>query len=315
MQSEKERQDFEGRLGKFWTPSAEDAKRIQNFSDSINTLKVRFDELGKVLLDLGAGKVIDGINKATDAFNKASPETQQNILYLIAGLTLLKPTISTIKKLASAFKLLGSFASTGVGLLALASLFGMVVFNIGDAHDALDQWIKGFEEWADEIEKEHPTVGAFLTMLGKAAEWISHPWDKIFENFGDAILEAERKWDEFKEWLMQPFELPSWIKKLSSLYDKAEMKTGEVLYNLLPEDMQKSITNAVKPNVPVNIPNNGTTNNKNITFNTEYQFVVNGDMTEETGRNMMDYSNRLFKANPKLQEIVQQTGGYAPAGG
>lgn len=318
MQTEKERRDFEGSLGKFWTPSAEDAKRIQNFSDSINTLKVRFDELGKVLLDLGAGKIIDGINKVIDTFNKSSPETQKNILYLIAGLTLLKPTISTIKKLASAFKLLGGVASSGGGLLALASLIGMVIFNIGGAHDALDQWIKGFEEWADEIEKEHPKVGAFLKMLGKAAEWISHPWDKIFENFGDSILEAEKKWDEFKDWLLQPFELPEWLEKLSNLYDKAEQKAGGFLYNLLPEDMQKSISETVNgKNTPANIPNigNTSTNNKNVTFNTEYQFVVNGDMNEETGRNLMDYSNRLFKANPKLQEIVQQAGGYAPAGG
>lgn len=259
-QNDEEREEFEKKLNKFWVPSAEDAERIQKFSDSINTLKLRFDELGKVLLDLGFQSIIDGINKGIEKFNKASPETQKTILYLVAGLMLLKPTISTIKNVTKALKALGSVFKVGGGLLALAALIGMVVFNVGGAHDALDEWIKGFEKWADEVEKEHPKVGKFLKMLGKAAEWISHPWDKIFENFGDYILEAEKKWNEFKEFLKQPFELPDWIKELSKAYDKGERTVGKFLYEMLPEQAQQKVSTFVQGSNVNNEPNVQITN-------------------------------------------------------
>ncbi|MBQ3311694.1 phage tail tape measure protein [bacterium] len=293
MQSEDERKAFSEKLGKFWTPSEEDAKRIQNFSDSINSLKVRFDELGKVLLDLGAKDLIDWLNKGIERFNNASPDTQKGIMYLIAGLILLKPTIKTIKGLANAFKLLGGVVTSGGGLLTLATLIGMVAFNIGGAHDALDEWIKGFEKWADEVEKEHPKVGKFLKMLGKAGEWISHPWDKLFENFGDSILAAEKKWEDFKEWLSTPFELPDWMKDIVDWFREDEKNTKSVIKS------------------PINNPS---LNNKNITFNTNFNFEVKGNMSEETGKKLVEYSDNILRKF-QLQDYAIQIGAQNLSGG
>lgn len=228
-QSDRERAEFEKKLNKFWVPSAEDAKRIQKFSDSINTLKLRFDELGKVLLDLGFQSIIDGINKGIDQFNNASPETQKSIIYIIAALSLLKPALKTLKSLHGLLQLSGAVFSPW---LILGAVFLAVANNIGGCKDKLDEWLSEYNEWVKQLKEDHPFLAEFAQQLADLGQAILHPIDTLTKHW-EAMTKA---WRELKE------ELP-----LDLFSDKTPAEKG---FNFVNKALDWMGAETVKTNIP-----------------------------------------------------------------
>ena len=286
-QSAEERKKFEKRLDTLWTPSEEDVKLQRDFADSLNELRIRFRELGKVLLDLGLGKIINGITEAIKKFNEASPETQKAILGITASLILLKPGIKSLKGLKNLLSLgggvLGPWILLGAVYLAIAN-------NIGGSKDALDEWLKTYNDWVAKLEKDHPFLAEFAKQIGDLGQAILHPIDTLKEHW-EAMTKAFR-------------ELMDMVPDF--LWDKNKGNT-EKGFKLVDKMLEFSGAQVVK--VPPQAEDEKVNNSKSLVFNPIYNITVEGNMDEETAYKLGGYVNRLG-----LDSIARQAGGLNTGG-
>lgn len=276
-QTDDELKELNETLDKMWAPDESDVERLRKFNKSLATLQNKFRELGKTLLDLGLGNIIDAFNKAIEQFIKASPETQKAIIEIAGALMTLGPGIVLLRSL--------------IGLLPLMALVLalLVAFNVGGLHDELDKRIEDFDKWNKELEKEHPILAAFGKQLSDFGKAMSHPWDTLKTSFSQIINDMKAIWDDFKKWLQTPFELPQWakdwidaVKKWFGL-DSVNKTNKEIIH--------KSIENK-----------------KDVSIVYSPSFVINGEMSEKTKENLRDYSEHILQQF-NLSVLSQNMGG------
>lgn len=281
-QSEDDFEEYSDKLGKMFEASAGDYETIEKFNESITRLENSFRKFGKSLLENSFIKdIIEGITKALNKFNELPEDTQKKIFGVAFAFMTLGPAIKILK---------------GVGWLInpwvlFAGLIVAVANNVGGLKDKLEEFKKKYDDWASEIEKEHPILGKLFRQFGDIIDAVIHPIDNLKKAWAD----LKKEFDFVPDWLDKV--VNKWGNKLN-LGIGAEMAQSEEQKKraqTLSSQVQSPVY--VKDFVPENI-------GKNVSVSQTNNFYVDGDMTEEVGEGMVNRLNGSVMRN-----VVNQVGG------
>ena len=156
--------------------------------------------------------------------------------------------------------------------------------------DKLEEFQNKYNNWVSEVSKEHPALGAWLKEIGKLIDAILHPIDNL-----------KQAWADLKKEFSIDFKIPegvkkslSWLKqKLSLGVDGASIDTSSDS-NTASEQNQK----------PIYIKDyDAEKSGKNVNYNQTNIFNVEGNMTDEVGRETAVLNGSV------MGRLVNQDGG------
>lgn len=154
-------------------------ERVTEFRKALGELQIRWEMFGAALIESPVVKKgLEILNKTLEEFNKLSPETQSEIMGLIAAIALLSPSLAILK---AAVLLLTSPITWIIAIIAAVAIF----------RDDIDEALKAWNNFASELEKDHPLAGGFLKQLLELVNDVLHPvqtltdaFDKLFTTLG-----------------------------------------------------------------------------------------------------------------------------------
>lgn len=268
-QTDEQLKDLNKTLDKMWTPDESDVNRLRNFDKSLALLRNTFRKLGKTLIDLGLGNLIDNFNKAIERFINISPDTQKAIMYFVGGLIMLKPTLKTLKTMHELLKLPGSLISPW---FLFAGVYALIANNIGGSKDALDDLLKKYNEWVKTLTDDHPFLAEFAKQIGDLFQAILHPLDTFI-----------KAWNGLK-------------KDWNALFgNKTEIESSS------PKVKKTYNTSVPNSNIKTQTPISESSTKKETNVNVEnaINVYVNGNMSEtqsrQLGANLGRYISETFK--------------------
>jgi hypothetical protein len=260
-QTDEELANLNKTLDKMWTPDESDVNRLRNFDKSLALLRNTFRKLGKTLIDLGLGNLIDNFNKAIGKFIELSPDTQKAIMYFIGALIMMKPALKTLEMMRDLLKLPSSLISPW---LLFAGVYALVANNIGGSKDALEELLKKYNEWVKTLKDDHPFLAEFAKQIGDLFQAILHPIDTFI-----------KAWNGLK-------------KDWNSLFGN-----DNDVETLQPE--VKEVYNAFVPEMETKTPiSNSSSNSNNINVENAINVIVNGEMSETQGRQLGTNTGRYI---------------------
>lgn len=184
--SDDELEEYTKQLNTMGTVSKDTYKNFNRLERSITILKSSFRTLGETLSQTFLPDFVEWISKLVDKFNKLDDTTKNWIIGGIGILIILPQVIGLFKGLAT---ILGIISAHPI-ILLLAGIIALAT-NLGGCRDKLDELHKKFDDWIDDLRKDHPFLARFFDQLSKMIEGVLHPieslkkaWKQIKRSFG-----------------------------------------------------------------------------------------------------------------------------------